>query len=421
MHPKIYDIIQLIKDHCPNIYMTFTSNGILLTKRNIAKLLDAKLDQINISLDGPDIERGHPQFERVKANLRELALQKASRGVEYPAIHISYVIGKDNELALKPTLEFGIEVGIHGMSIEPLRILEPNPDWDDYIRENNIYNHLDTVVPIVDEVRILTHEHDIELTTLIPTNLDPNQLNSRPRKIDKRKEQNRDIAHRSDRPTFVSLKSPKCYRPFTMLRVQMDGSTHMCQGDQHTGLNAFEVEPIEIWNCLRFRQLRYQIDSGEYDGTCLDCHILRNKLTYEAEFERKRLEPDSLSLSAETLHRPSGNIVDINEDIQGFVENFAMESGKIFISGWAADLKHSRPCKFVVAFIDGVNTVVVRPTVRRPDVAQAFFKRSIEMCGFTTSAASTREPSFADPELRVWAIDEFGCAGELSRTRLEKQ
>jgi MoaA/NifB/PqqE/SkfB family radical SAM enzyme len=108
MHPKIYDIISLIKDQCPDIYMAFTTNGILLTKRNILKLLDAKLDQINISLDGPDIERGHPQFDKVKANLRELALQKAARGVEYPAIHISYVIGKDNESELKPTLEFRI-------------------------------------------------------------------------------------------------------------------------------------------------------------------------------------------------------------------------------------------------------------------------------------------------------------------------
>jgi MoaA/NifB/PqqE/SkfB family radical SAM enzyme len=416
MHPKIYDIVSLIKNQCPDIYMAFTSNGILLTKRNISKLLDAKLDQINISLDGPDIERGHPQFDRVKANLRELAVQKAARGVDYPAIHISYVIGKDNETELKPTLEFGIEIGIHGISIEPLRIMEPNPKWDDYIRENDVYKHLDTVVPIVDEIRILARERGIELTTLIPTNLDPNQRNrNRGKGVKAGYNQKRhNTRARTIQPTFVSLKSPKCDRPFTMLRVEMDGSTYMCQCEQRTGLNAFEVDPIEIWNSSRATELRRQIDMEEYDSTCLDCHILRNKLTYEAAFERKRLEPDGLALSGGILTSSSGNIVNLNDSIQGFVETLEIRDGNVFVSGWAADLKNGRPCMFVVVFINGVNTVVMRPTLRRPDVAQAFSKRSLEMCGFTGPGAARCRLDAVDLKPRVWAIDRFGCAGELS-------
>jgi radical SAM protein with 4Fe4S-binding SPASM domain len=297
-----------------------------------------------------------------------------------------------------------------------LRILEPNPKWDDYINENNIYNHLDTVVPIVDEIRILAQEHGIELTALIPTNLDPNQQSRNLDKSHKRKlEQKRQNIHtRTIQPTFVSLKSPKCDRPFTMLRVEMDGSTYMCQCAQPTGLNDFDVDPIEIWNSSRARELRRQIDKEEYDSTCLDCHILRNKLTHEAEFERKKLEPDRPFLSGEILRSSFGNILNLNDSIQGFIESFEIRDSKIFVSGWAADLKSERRCMFVVVFIDGVNTVVMRPTVRRPDVAQAFSRTSVEMYGFTSSVVSTGDLDFIDLKPRVWAIDKFGCAGEIT-------
>ena len=84
MHPKIYDIIALIKGECPDIYMSFASNGLLLTRRNIGKLLDLKLDRIHISVDGPDLERGHPQFEKVKANVRELACRNPRAASNIP-------------------------------------------------------------------------------------------------------------------------------------------------------------------------------------------------------------------------------------------------------------------------------------------------------------------------------------------------
>jgi hypothetical protein len=204
-----------------------------------------------------------------------------------------------------------------------------------------------------------------------------------------------------------------------MLRVEMDGSTYMCQCEQRTGLNAFEVDPIEIWNSPRARELRHQIDKEEYDSTCLDCHILRNKLAYEAEFERKKLEPDRLALCAGILSGASGNFLNLNDAIQGFVERFEIRDGKVFVSGWAADLKNMRPCMFVVVFVNGVNTVIMRPTLRRPDVAQAFSGTSLEMCGFTGSAVSTSRLDLTDLRPRVWAIDKLGCAGELSRTRLQ--
>lgn len=416
MHPKIYDIIGLIKGECPDIYMSFASNGLLLTRRNIGKLLDLKLDRIHISVDGPDLERGHPQFEKAKANVRELALQKSTRGVEHPVIHISYVIGMDNVLAVKPTLEFGIEVGIEGMSIEPLRILEPNPEWDDYIKANSIYNHMDTVVPLIDQARVLAVKHGIQITTSIPTNL--NVVRKRQKTANKTNGVDRG---KREPPVRKEIKLPvgtlgglKCDRPFKMLRVDMSGSVYMCPGEQHTNLNAFQVDPVEIWNSARFREVRCGLDTEEYDSTCLDCHILKNRLTFEAENERKRLNPDKFTLTGEGLADPLGAVLPVHDYMSGYVDDIKVENGRLTLMGWAVDFKTDRPCMFVVVFVGGVNCVVTRPTMRRSDVANHFSKPSIEVCGFMVSFDYPQGLLVRDPTLRVWAIDKFGSGREIA-------
>lgn len=406
MHPRIYDIIGRIRAECPDIVITFVTNGILLTKRNIEKLLDLRLDQIRVSVDGPDIARGHPQFERVKANLRELALQKRLREIDYPAIHFNYVIGKDNERALKPTLEFGIGVGLEGMSIEPLRILEPMPQWDDYIRENVVYNHLGTVVPIVDEVRAIAAAHGIEIETVVPTSLDPEELK---RTLDANR------THRPDRqawPVPVPPEGLKCDRPFKMLRIEMDGSVFMCPAAQPADLNAFSTEPIEIWNSPRFREVRCRLTEEKYDAVCLDCHKLRNKLVYDAEIARAAMKPESLAETAEGLLDASGRPPATNDNVQGCIEWCATEDGKVQVKGWAADIKTGRPCLFAVLFINGSNIAVAQPIMRRPDVARALGMESIEMCGFTIVADFAGQLS--DVNLHVWAIDQDGAVSRLS-------
>lgn len=407
MHPRIYDIIGRIRAECPDIVITFVTNGILLTKRNIEKLLDLRLDQIRVSVDGPDIARGHPQFERVKANLRELARQKQARGIDYPALHFNYVIGKDNERALRPTLEFGIEAGLEGMSIEPLRILEPMPQWDDYIRENVVYNHLGTVVPIVDEVRAIAAAHGIEIESVIPTSLDPEDI---------RRTTDANRTHRPSRqawPVPVVPAGLKCDRPFKMLRVEMDGAVYMCPAAQPADLNVFSTEPVEIWNAPRFREVRCRLTEEKYDAVCLDCHKLRNKLVYDAEIARAAMKPESLTETAEGLFDASGLPRAINDDVQGCIEWCATEDGKVRVKGWAADVKTGRPCLFAVLFIAGINVAVAQPILRRPDVAGALGMESIEMCGFTIVADFAGQHS--DVNLHVWAIDQGGAVRRLSQ------
>jgi MoaA/NifB/PqqE/SkfB family radical SAM enzyme len=165
MHPKIFEIFALIKTESPSTRVGTTSNGTLLTARNIDKLINSRLDMISISVDGPKLERGHQKAEATYANLRKLAEEKKRRGITHPEIHLGFVIGKDNENELIPAIEFGIEVGIKAITVEPLRIVAPNPEWDDYIRQNNMYDHMDTIVPIFRSAKQLAATHHIEMQT----------------------------------------------------------------------------------------------------------------------------------------------------------------------------------------------------------------------------------------------------------------
>jgi|GEM_PF-2835487 len=58
-------------------------------------------------------------------------------------------MGKDNENELLPLINFAIDVEATGLTLEPLRIVAPNPKWDAYIRANNIYDHLGTIASIL--------------------------------------------------------------------------------------------------------------------------------------------------------------------------------------------------------------------------------------------------------------------------------
>lgn len=165
MHPRIYDLVSLIKKECPDTQVAFTSNGTLLTENNINKLIGAKLDVISISMDGPNLERGHQNSEQTAMNVRAMAAIKKQRGVTYPSITIGMVLGKDNENELLPLINFAIEVGATGVTVEPLRIVAPNPKWDDYIRANNIYDHLKTIAPILRVANELARAHGINIQT----------------------------------------------------------------------------------------------------------------------------------------------------------------------------------------------------------------------------------------------------------------
>lgn len=154
MHPDIYEIIEIFKDNCPQAIVATTSNGVLLNEKNLNNLIESRIDQISFSMDG-EIERGHQKSDRTRKNLLRLSEKKKELGINYPNIYIGFVLGKDNEGELIPIIEFARSINAVGITVEPLRILTHQVEWDAYIEENDPFKHLKTISPIIEQARLL--------------------------------------------------------------------------------------------------------------------------------------------------------------------------------------------------------------------------------------------------------------------------
>lgn len=163
MHPNMFEIIKLLKDNCPKSEIGTTSNGVLFNKKNIKKLIDSRLDVLSISIDGPNLERGHQKSEKTYANLININEAKLKLNITYPQVHIGFILGKDNENELLPVIEFANSVGAEAVTVDALRIIHHQEEWDDYIIDNDPKKHLNTILPILKEANKLANSFNMKI------------------------------------------------------------------------------------------------------------------------------------------------------------------------------------------------------------------------------------------------------------------
>lgn len=199
----------------------------------------------------------------------------------------------------------------------------------------------------------------------------------------------------------------KCDMPFKMLKVQMDGQIFMCSNGQPAMINAFEVNPEDIWNSPRFLELRYQLDTEKYDAMCRVCPLVQ-------DFGEATPPDKPLLESVKTLRLLDGNVVDSNGDpveagnsVEGFIDMANIADGRLVLQGWAC--AESKPAGNVLVFVNGAVFAATSPDIERPDVAQHFGSSQATLCGFILDIPL---PSSETP-VRVFATDLRGRIKEL--------
>ena len=371
MHPNFYQILERIRSANPRCIIAFTSNGMLLNGRNIDRLIELKVSQLNISIDGPQSKLGHPKVDLVYKNLRNLAQRKKERGIDFPEIKIGTVLGLDNRNDLLPILEFCIEIGATKMSVTPMRIVAPNPEYDDLIRQNDVYTDLASVVPIVRALKQRGLEHGIDIDTPLPT-----RLNS------------------TDTDDLTVDHSPypdmKCDRPFVMSKINMNGTVSMCQSDRLSGYNVNSDDPLAIWNSDSYVQLRQSIANESYRGACRDCHTLRNRLQRDAAISAAEQNLSALRLEGEHLLRPDGSRVQHAPALIGTVDHRQKGGSKIHISGWTFDPQHNRPCEHIMLFGSRGLIAMAPSCLRRDDVVTSLKNDRAALSGFELVVSEDR-------------------------------
>ncbi|MFH2137124.1 MAG: radical SAM protein [Candidatus Omnitrophota bacterium] len=125
LHPECLELIRYIKKN--KMHSLMITNGSLLN--NFAeKLVDAGLDELNVSLDGGkelhDAIRGLPGlFEKVTAGLKLVNSYKQKKGVKKPLINLQCTITKYNYKKLEQLIEVAKEIKADSLTFHNLIFL----------------------------------------------------------------------------------------------------------------------------------------------------------------------------------------------------------------------------------------------------------------------------------------------------------
>jgi MoaA/NifB/PqqE/SkfB family radical SAM enzyme len=118
----IFEILEFCNKE--NILWGITTNGILLNKANIERLIDLKPFVINISLDTLSNKtyqeiRGVPCLEIVKANIIYLMNYKEKVGSE-TVINLKSIVSKENIGCLEEIAKFSMKMNFAGVTYQPI-------------------------------------------------------------------------------------------------------------------------------------------------------------------------------------------------------------------------------------------------------------------------------------------------------------
>ena len=132
LHPHIYDMVRMAKEK--DCVTTMTSNGTVLNSRNAARIIEAGMNRLTVSVDGLKAEtfeavRPGASFEKVTDNLRELSRQVEAGGHDL-ALGVAFTIQEVNAGELPLLVPWLTHVGAKTLHLKHLNVVSTEEDWN---------------------------------------------------------------------------------------------------------------------------------------------------------------------------------------------------------------------------------------------------------------------------------------------------
>ena len=145
VHPQAVDMIEYVKNRYPHVYVYTSTNGLMLDEEKMLRLVQAGIDEITFSVDGPDQEtyekyRCGGDFSRLIGIMKRFVLLRNQRDREVPYINWRYILFRwnDSRAQMKRTRQLAAEVGVDRLTWETTdhppdafsrRFLPGSPAW----------------------------------------------------------------------------------------------------------------------------------------------------------------------------------------------------------------------------------------------------------------------------------------------------
>jgi len=263
IHPHIFGIFQYLKDN--GFKYAVTTNLALLNDEKIEKLLEIGVNDLRISLDGP--EKVHDKirnipgtFNKVMTNLRKI--QKDPRGKKIP-VRFNSVICPDNIEHLEKMVDIAKEFNAH-MSFQHLMFIdEPHAIANKNITKNMLGEelHMDATTMLLTKEQVEKAKQSIKAM------------------LEKAKQMKVKVSFTPDLKIeefddyyfnlFGWTHSKKCMWPWGTARITPIGDVYSCMYYMFGNLkeNSFK----KIWNNEKARKFRTALKKVKLFPGCIRC------------------------------------------------------------------------------------------------------------------------------------------------------
>lgn len=244
---KLFKIIELIN---PNAQISFNSNGLLLNKEKIDKILKSNIKGINFSIDAATKETYAKirldAFEKVIKNISNLINEKDSRNKKYPWILINMTLMKENYKEVIDFAKLAIKIKANGIKFCPVKVSS--------IKENRKKGFIFKIEeqkldPYIEEVR--------EYLKKTKELAEKNKLAFSVYGINLENEGN-----------FYNSLLKNCDCPWKRILVSLGGETRFCCFSSEIIGNLKEQSFNEVWNSKKAMEIRSDLINGIVPENC---------------------------------------------------------------------------------------------------------------------------------------------------------
>lgn len=237
------------------------TNGTLLNKKNVKRLAETKIQELQISLDGPDakthdfIRSTKHAFKKVINTLAYLRDFNKETGVIKPKVNLVTVLTNRNYDKIEELLYLINEMGIEKFTLQPLQRRTEDcgnlkPDEKQKTEFEKKLDHLISVAEkegIENNLSFFKEDGIIENSFVLGKELDQETCE------------------------LYDRVSRHCYSPWLNMSIRTDGSVEPCFHRDFKEENIYQKDLEKIWHGKLFQKIRTEIEKGDFSTECEDC------------------------------------------------------------------------------------------------------------------------------------------------------
>ena len=125
INKELFPMIKYAREN--KIYTSISTNGILLKKETVNKILELPPDKIIFSIDGLDEEtyqnyRYGGTFREAERGLKLLLNEKKKRKLKKPYVEFQFIVMKQNEHQIDDVKRYGKKIGVNKVTLKTMQV-----------------------------------------------------------------------------------------------------------------------------------------------------------------------------------------------------------------------------------------------------------------------------------------------------------